>query len=145
MEDCFMPSVRQTFDRNLDSLALIFSFIDRFAAEGGVDEDSRRSLSLAIDELFTNTVRYHPANKNEILIDLRTEGEAVIVQLVDHDVEPFDITKSPDPDLDATLEKRTPGGLGVFLAKKFVDDVQYQYRDRVSTITLKKLFRRKDV
>jgi len=57
----------------------------------------------------------------------------------------FDITKKPDPYLGASLDDRKPGGLGIFLTKKLVDDVQYHYRDRTSTITLKKKIRKKNV
>lgn len=140
-----MPAIERKFKRHLDSLAKIFDFIDHFVAQEKIDDDAKRALDLAVDELFTNTVKYHPANANEISIELRTDGDTLVLRLVDHDVEPFDLTKKPDPDLSGSLKDRKPGGLGIFLTKHVVDDMQYQYHDRTSIVTLKKNFRRRNV
>ena len=140
-----MPAVERKFKRHLDSLAKVFDFLDHFSEQEEIDDESKHAFSLAVDELFTNTVKYHPSNPNDVAIELRTEGGTMFLRLSDFDVEPFDITKKADPDLTGTLKDRTPGGLGIYLTKKVVDDVQYQYLDRTSIITLKKTFRRKNV
>jgi anti-sigma regulatory factor (Ser/Thr protein kinase) len=129
----------------MDSLAQIFDFIDHFVDEERVSDDARNAVFLAVDELFTNMVKYHPTNSSDVSIKLSTEGQTMIVQLVDQNVDPFDVTKKPDPDLSGSLDDREPGGLGIFLTKKFIDDVQYQHGDRTSTIILKKNFGRKNV
>lgn len=140
-----MPTVERKFTRHLDSLAKVFEFIDRFVEQEKIDDDAKRAVYLAVDELFTNTVKYHPTNPNDISIQLRADGETMILELVDHDVEPFDLTRKPDPDLAASLDERKPGGLGIFLTKKVVDDIHYRHHDKRSIITLKKSFRRKNV
>lgn len=140
-----MPSFQRKFRRHLDSLAMVFDLIDQFALEENVDDDAKHAVALALDELFTNTVKYHPTNPNDITIDLRAEGETMVVRLIDRDVDPFDLTKKPDPDIGGALGDRKPGGLGVFLTKSVVDDLHYSYDDRTSTITLRKGFRRKHV
>lgn len=140
-----MPFFGKKFKRHLNSLAEVFDFIDRFVEQEQIDDSARRAISLAVDELFTNMVKYDPANPNEINIELRVVNQDLLVTLVDRDVAPFDITKKPDPYLGASLDERKPGGLGIFLTKKLVDDVQYQYQDRTSTITLKKKIRKKNV
>lgn len=140
-----MSAVERQFRRNLDSLAKVFEFIDQFIVQENIDDDTRRAFDLAVDELFTNTVRYHPSNPNEVSIELRTENQTMFLTLKDFDVDSFDLTKKADPDLTGSLKERTPGGLGIYLTKKVVDDVQYQYHNRTSVITLKKSFRRKNV
>jgi len=140
-----VSAVEQKFKRHLDSLAKIFEFIDLFAAQENIDDEATRAIHLAVDELFTNTVKYHPANPNDVSIELRTEEQTIFLRLTDFDVDPFDLTKKPDPDLTGSLMDRTPGGLGIYLGKKVVDDIQYQYKDRTSTITLKKNLRKKNV
>ena len=129
----------------MDSLAQIFDLIDQFVNAEEIADDARHAILLAVDELFTNMVKYHPTNSSDVSIKLSTEGQTLIVQLVDQNVDPFDVTKKPDPDLTGSLEDREPGGLGIFLTKKFIDDVQYQHGDRTSTIILKKNFGRKNV
>jgi serine/threonine-protein kinase RsbW len=140
-----VPAVERKFTRHIDSLAKVFEFLDQFIAEEKVDDEAKRAFDLAVDELFTNTVRYHPSNPNDISIELRTENQAMFLILTDFDVDSFDLTKKVDPDLTGSLKDRTPGGLGIYLTKKFVDDVQYQYHNRTSVITLKKSLRRKNV
>ena len=140
-----MPSVQRKIKRHLDSLVEVFDFIDQFATRENIDDDTTGVVCLAVEELFTNMIKYEGANSNDISMELRVDGEAVIVQLVDHDVEPFDMTKRPAPDLGASLKDRKPGGLEIFLTQKLVDDMRYQYVDRTSIITLKKNFRRKYV
>jgi serine/threonine-protein kinase RsbW len=137
--------VQKKFKRCLDSLAEIFAVIDQFAREQQVDADSKHALSLAIDELFTNMVKHQPSNTNDITIDLRTEGDVMIVQLADHDVDRFDPTKKTDPYVGEALGERKSGGLGIYLTKKLVDDIQYHYSDRTSVVRLKKNYRRQNV
>ena len=140
-----MPFFGKKFKRHLNSLAEVFDFIDGFFEREQIDDASRRAISLAVDELFTNMVKYDPKNPNEITIELRVVNQDLLVTLIDRDVAPFDITKKPDPYLGASLNERKPGGLGIFLTKKLVDDVQYHYQDRTSTITLKKKIRKNNV
>ena len=140
-----MAFFHKKFKRHLNSLAEVFDFIDRFVEQEQIDDAARRAISLAVDELFTNMVKYDPKNPNEITIELQVVNQDLLVTLVDRDVAPFDITKKPDPYLGSSLDERKPGGLGIFLTKKLVDDVQYHYQDRISTITLKKKIRKKHV
>ena len=140
-----MSAIERKFKRHLDSLAKVFEFIDQFVLQEHVDDDTRHAFHLAVDELFTNTVRYHPANPNDVVIELKTESQAMFLTLMDFEVDSFDLTKKADPDLTLSLKDRTPGGLGIYLTKKVVDDVQYKYHDRTSVITLRKSFRRKNV
>ena len=140
-----MPASEKKFKRSLDSLAKVFELVNQFAERERIDDDTRHAISLAVDELFTNMVKHQPSNPNSISIKLRTEGENVIVEMIDRDVEPFDLTKKPDPDLGASLDDRKPGGLGIFLTKKNMDEIQYRHDAGTSIITLKKKFRRKHV
>ena len=140
-----MPSIQKHFTRHLDSLAPVFELLDEFAAGARVDDESKNAISLAVDELFTNMVRYHPDNANAITLELRVVDDTAVVHLIDRDVDKFDPTRKPDPYLGASLDERTAGGLGIFLVKKLMDDVQYRYGDRTSIIIMKKKFRRKNV
>lgn len=142
-----MLAIERKFKRHLDSLAKVFEFIDQFVAQENIDDATKGAFDLAVDELFTNTVRYHSSNPNDVSIALRTENQEMYLTLTDFDVDSFDLTKKADPDLSGSLKDRTPGGLGIYLTKKVVDDVQYQYNNtnRTSVITLKKTFRRKIV
>ena len=70
---------------------------------------------------------------------VEVEG-GVEVTLTDYDVEPFDVTKAPDVDIDLPVEQRKPGGLGLHLIRRLVDSIEYRYspEDRQSRITFRK-------
>jgi anti-sigma regulatory factor (Ser/Thr protein kinase) len=63
----------------------------------------------------------------------------VEVTLIDHDVEPFDVTRAPDVDIHAPIGEREPGGLGLHLIRRMADSVHYEYatETRESRITLR--------
>lgn len=48
------------------------------------------------------------------------------------------ISLKPDPDIDAPIEEREPGGMGIFICKKLMDSVDYAYQDGLNVLTLEK-------
>jgi anti-sigma regulatory factor (Ser/Thr protein kinase) len=79
-----------------------------------------------MEELFTNMVKYNPDNSNDILLDVETSAGGVIVRMTDYDVDAFDVTQPRRVNLDAPLDERTPGGLGLHLIQKMVDSLKYE-------------------
>ena len=131
MEECRLG-------RSIGSLGSLFEFVDGFVNQHGIPADAAFDLSLALEELFTNMVKYHPEGAETILVRLEREGSSVRAMLQDFDVDSWDVTRAPEPDLDAPVEARRPGGMGLRLVRKVTDDFRYEYRDRSSTITVMK-------
>jgi anti-sigma regulatory factor (Ser/Thr protein kinase) len=130
------------FQRNIDSLKQIFDFASKFINQKDLDEDIAFSINLVIEELFTNMVKYHPGNSNDILISIVKDSNKLIISLTDYDVEPFDITDTKDVNPNQSLEDRRIGGLGLYFVMKMMDKVTYEYKDRQSKITLIKELRK---
>ncbi len=128
--------MEQTFSRSLDELHQVFSFLDNFAETAGVDMSVSLPVRLAVEELFTNMVKYNKDSRADITLAVDRSDDAVTIVLTDFDTEPFDITSTGEVDVTASLEERTPGGLGIHLVKRMVDEIHYRYKDRVSQITL---------
>lgn len=61
----------------------------------------------------------------------------MIVTFIDHG-KPYDPLAKADPDVTLAAEDRPTGGLGIYLVKKTMDDVQYAYRDGQNILTVKK-------
>jgi serine/threonine-protein kinase RsbW len=129
MEECRLG-------RAIGSLGSLFDFVDDFAVRHRVSEDAAFDLKLALEELFTNMVKYHPEGAEMILLRLERRGPNVHATLQDFDVDSWDVTRAPEPDVDAPVEARRPGGMGLHLVRKVTDDFRYEYRDRSSTITV---------
>lgn len=116
----------------------LFDFVDGFAERHAVPDDAAFDLRLALEELFTNMVKYHPEGAEAILVRLELKGSSVQATLQDFDVDSWDVTRAPAPDVEAPVEARRPGGMGLHLVRMVTDDLRYEYRDRSSTITVTK-------
>jgi phosphoserine phosphatase len=131
---------RRMFRRTFDALPDIFSFTGEAFARAGVDPDLRPDVDFALEELFTNMVKYSAASRADIRIELTAVEGGVEVTLTDYDVEPFDVTTAPDADVNLPIEQRRPGGLGLHIIRRLLDTIEYEYskEQRQSRITFRK-------
>ena len=53
---------------------------------------------------------------------------------------PYDPLTRQDPDISAEIEERKEGGLGIFLVRKTMDDMKYEYKDDQNCLTIRKSF-----
>ena len=115
------------------------SRIDAFCEERGLAPQIAYAVNLSIDEILTNTISYGYDDDDEhrIGLTLRVDGGDLVVVIVD-DGRAFDSSLEREPDVEATLEERSLGGLGLFLVQQMMDDVAYQRRDDFNVITLRK-------
>lgn len=125
----------QSFERSFEELDKIVTMTETFFLQADISSELRNVVDLAIEELFVNMVTYNTETKEPIKIEMQAHGSGVEVSLTDSDVGRFDPTVLRRVDVDAPLEERTPGGLGLFLVLKMVDSINYQYRNRQSRIT----------
>jgi serine/threonine-protein kinase RsbW len=134
--------VEREFSKAFSSLDGVFSFLEEFFSSANVDPGSAYAITLAVEEFFTNMVKYNPEGDSDITVRVAREGDSARVALVDKGVEPYDVSKAGVVDTTLPLEERRVGGLGIFLSKELMDDVTYEYADRTSTITLTKKLER---
>ena len=113
--------------------------IDAYCEAQGLTPQIAYAVNLSIDEILTNTISYGYDDEEEHRIDLSLslEGDTLIVVIVD-DGRAFDSSLERDPNIEATLEERALGGLGLFLVQQMMDDVAYQRRDDFNVVTLRK-------
>jgi len=130
--------MQKKFHRSYDSLEEIFRFAEQIFADKNVGQSIRFPAHFVMEELFTNMVKYNPDNSNDILLGVETADGGIMVQLTDFDVDEFDVTIEQQVEIDAPIEERTPGGLGLHLIHKMVDSLNYDYADRQSTVTFTK-------
>jgi serine/threonine-protein kinase RsbW len=129
-----------TFARSFESLPAIVGFTAAAFARAGIDPGLRQDVDFALEELFTNMVKYSAASRADVRIELTPIEGGVEVTLTDYDVEPFDVTKAPDADVNLPIEQRRPGGLGLHLIRRLLDSIEYEYskEHRQSRITFRK-------
>ena len=113
--------------------------IDAFCEAKEIPPEVAYAVNLSVDEILTNTISYGYDDDEQHRIDLtlRVKDGALVVVIVD-DGRPFDSSLAKEPDVDATLEERALGGLGLFLVQQMMDDVAYERSDDRNVITLTK-------
>jgi len=127
--------MEQKFKRNFDEIKNIVTMTEALFRQEGLPAGLRTVVDLATEELFVNMVTYNTESNEDILIRMMPHEHGIEVSLTDYNVDRFDPTNAAAVDVDAPLEERTPGGLGLYLVMKMVDSIHYEYRNRKSKIT----------
>jgi serine/threonine-protein kinase RsbW len=129
--------MQSSFTRELKTLAPLFDFVDEAAERYRLDEDSRFAARLAAEEIFTNMVKYG-GGEDRISITVEVRDHRLRLVFVHAGAVPFDVTESNDIDVTKPIAERTPGGIGLYLVRRVMDDVTYEYSDGVARVTLTK-------
>lgn len=132
------PAMERHFKRDISELSVIVPFLEEAASRYDLDTGTSFALNMVVEELYTNMVKYNGNGADHIMVSVEREGDWLTIDLVDFDSEPFDYSEAGDVDTSASLHERKPGGLGIHLVKRFMDEVMYQYKDRKTTIRLGK-------
>ncbi|WKZ41861.1 MAG: ATP-binding protein [Anaerolineales bacterium] len=127
----------------LESLQVFRGFITECCARYDIPNDTVLDLKLAVDEACTNIIEhgYKDMDPGSIILFFRIESDRILVQITDfgHVFEPAD---APKPDVEAALEDRPLGGLGLFLIYQTMDNIDYQSSDDGNTLTFTKYINR---
>ena len=79
-----------------------------------------------MEEALVNIFNYaYHDNIGDVEVACSTDNDLFIVDIIDSGI-PFNLLSYKDPDLISDISERKIGGLGVFLMKKLMDDVQYR-------------------
>ena len=135
MAESIEPTDQKAFPRTASCLPEIFAFMDAFFARAGIGDVHRLPMHFVVEEWFTNLVKYSRGGTQDIVLDLKRAGGRLVVSLTDFGVERFDIRTAPEVDVNRDISDRKPGGLGIHLVKRMVDEVGYEYLDGRSTTT----------
>ena len=121
-----------TFPGRLDSLAEIRRIVRQAAEQAGLDKKRAYRLQLAVDEIAANIILYgydRAGKSGEIEVETEIVDSKLRISLVDTAI-PFNPLLQPEPaNLEASMETRDQGGLGIFLARSYVDEFQYDFFD----------------
>ena len=141
MKQSSKPSAAsKTFPARFDSLAAICDFVTQRAQVAGLGPRAVYAVQVAVDEACSNIIEhaYRDQERGTIECTCRAKQDRLIIQLHDHG-RPFDPATVPKPDLQADLNERHAGGLGVFFIQQLMDAVQFEsIPGQGNTLTLTK-------
>lgn len=122
----------------LEGMDVILAFVSLLLDINGCSTKARTQLRIAVEELYVNVTLYaYPDEDGWAEIRGSVEDGMVTFKLIDAG-RPFDPLAKEDPDIMLSGEERGIGGLGIFMVKNTMDEMEYEYRDGCNRLTLRK-------
>lgn len=124
----------------VENIETVTQFVDEQLEAFDCPMKAETQINIAIDELFSNIANYayNPdVGPATVRVEVTDAPLAVVITFIDHGV-PYDPLAREDPDITLAAEDRPVGGLGIYMVKKFMDEITYEYREGQNILTIKK-------
>ena len=129
-----------TVNATVENIPAVTEFVNEELSALDCPLKAQMQIDVAIDELFGNIAHYAydpDVGPATVRVSVEADPLSVVITFIDRG-KPYDPLKNADPDVSLSAEKREVGGLGIFLVKKMMDDVTYEYKDGKNILTIKK-------
>ena len=129
-----------TIEATVENIAVVTDFVNEELEMLDCPMKAQMQIDVAIDELFGNIAHYAydpQTGPATVRVEVEDDPMAVVITFIDHG-KPYDPLAQDDPDTSLSADDRPIGGLGVFLVKKTMDDISYEYRDGKNILRIKK-------
>ena len=124
----------------LENLDAVMAFVDQQLEEAGCSIKTQMQIDIAVEEVYVNIAHYaYNPEIGGVTIRVQIEEEPleIILTFIDKG-KPYDPLAKEDPDVTLAVEDRQIGGLGIFMVKKSMDNISYEYNEGRNILTLKK-------
>lgn len=101
---------------------------------------AQMQIGIAIDELFGNIAQYayrSGVGEATVRVEVTEDPLSVIITFIDQGI-PYDPLAKADPDVSLSAEEREIGGLGIYMVKKSMDEISYEYQEGQNILKIKK-------
>ncbi len=125
---------------DVNELQRVLNFVEGCVQGIDCSPKAMMRISVAVEEIFVNIAHYAYSDKMGeavIEVEINFEPKTVTITFIDSGVK-YNPLANPDPDLSLSAKDRKIGGLGIFMAKKFMDELSYEYRDGQNVFAMKK-------
>ena len=129
-----------TVDATIENMNTVTAFVDEFLDQIACPMKSKIQINIVIDEIFGNICHY--AYKDSVgAVTVRVESgntpKAVFLTFTDNGI-PYNPLETEDPDITLSSEERKIGGLGIYLVKKNMDEMKYEYVNQQNRLWMEK-------
>ena len=133
--------MEKKFEADDKELHNVLEFIEGELEKHDCSMKASMALTLAVEEIFVNIAHYaYEGNKGSATVGIRFEGDDVEIVLTDRGI-PYNPLERDDPDINANIEERDIGGLGIYMTKKSVDECHYERQGNSNIFTMRKKIR----
>ena len=124
----------------IENIGTVTDFVDEQLEKYDCPVKAQMQINIAIDELFGNIAHYayNPqVGHATVRVEVIEDPLSVTITFIDNGV-PYDPLKKSDPDTTLSADDREIGGLGIYMVKKSMDDITYEYKDGQNILRIKK-------
>ena len=129
-----------TIAATVENIEAVTDFVNQQLEELACPMKAQMQINIAIDELFSNIAHYSynpEIGQATVRVEVIENPLAVSITFIDNGV-PYDPLSKEDPDLTLSAEERQIGGLGIYMVKKSMDEITYEYKDGQNILSIKK-------
>ena len=129
-----------TIRATVGNLDKVLAFVDGELEKQDCPMKEQMQIDVAVEELFVNIASYAYAPSEgdaTVRVEASQDGRGVTITFTDRGI-PYDPLAKPDPDVTLSAEERQIGGLGIYMVKKTMDDMRYEYRDGKNHLAIMK-------
>lgn len=129
-----------TLEAKVENLDEVLAFVDKILEELDCPPKAQMQIDISVEELFVNIANYAYApgtGSATIRVIKQNDPIGVAITFIDRGV-PYNPLAKKDPDITLSAEERQIGGLGIYMAKKSMDSIEYEYTDGQNMLTIKK-------
>lgn len=121
----------------LENLHAAMEFLKNFFINSSIDSGAAMQVELAVEEALVNIVSYaYTDSSGDMELSCDISPDRKLTCIISDSGTAFDSLQKEEPDLSIPVEERAIGGLGIFLVKKMMDDVQYKRENNKNILTL---------
>jgi serine/threonine-protein kinase RsbW len=133
-----MKYLKVTLGNSASDFNILASKLESFFKDNNTI-DFLMPITLVLEELYTNSVTHGASDGKEVSIEVNLEldEDELTITYKDNGIQ-FNVLELPEPDLQAPIETREIGGLGVHYIKFFTDSITYEYVDKNNMLKMKK-------
>lgn len=129
-----------TIEAKVENIETVTNFVNEQLELLNCPLKAQMQIDIAIDELFGNIAHYayNPEiGQATVRVEVTENPLSVVITFIDNGL-PYDPLKNKDPDITLSAEERQIGGLGIYMVKKSMDDITYEYKDGQNILRIKK-------
>jgi serine/threonine-protein kinase RsbW len=115
----------------------VLAFVAGLAEKAGVAAERGSRIELAVEEWFVNLCRHAYGERGGVIEVKVLAGRGDFLVEIADDGPQFDPTAASDPNVAAPLAEREPGGLGLLLIRRMVDEIRYRREVERNILTLR--------
>ena len=130
-----------TLEAKIENIPQFIALVDEYLESIDFSMKSQMQIDVALDEILSNVALYAykeaPAIGNMSLVIEGDKEGPVVITISDEGIH-YNPLEAKDPDITASVEDRDIGGLGIFMTKKLMDNVEYNFKEGKNVLILTK-------